>query len=135
MSAELERTLMGTTLTSSLSTHQHLKNLKAVFGCNEDIISRFAVALSLRTGSIHPLWVAESITQGLTVINGKSIRGKTLFKTELSLFLVMLAVAEPEVQEHQVREKIRLHWERGVELMAQGLGDEDWLEYLYEQFR
>jgi len=133
MTAELETTLLGTTLTSSISTHQRLKNLSKRFGCSEDIISRFAMSLSMKAGPVPQQWEAQPISEGLTVLNGKSIRGKTLFKAELALFLVMLAVAEPEAEPHHVRDLFRLHWERGVEMMVDDMGDLDWLEYLAEK--
>ena len=134
MIAELEATLLGTTLTSSIPTHQRLKDLSKSFGCSEDIISRFAMSLSMKAGKVSTEWSPEPITEGLTVINGKSIRGKTLFKSELALFLVMLAVAEPEAEPHHVRDLLRLHWARGVEMMSEGMKGNDWLEYLSEQF-
>ena len=133
MTTELETTLLGTTLTSSIPTHQRLKDLSKTFGCSEDIISRFAMSLSLKAGSVTQQWEAKPISEGLTVLNGKSIRGKTLFKTELALFLVMLAVAEPEAEPHHVRDLFRLHWERGVEMMVDDMGDLDWLEYLADK--
>ena len=134
MTVELKATLLGTTLTSSISTHQRLKDLSKIFGCSEDIISRFAMSLSMKAGEVSTEWSPEPITEGLTVINGKSIRGKTMFKSELPLFLVMLAVAEPNAQHDSVRELFRLHWERGVEMMSEGMEGNDWLEYLSEQF-
>lgn len=134
MTTELETTLLGTTLTSSIPTHQRLKDLSKHFGCSEDIISRFAMSLSMKAGEVSTEWSPEPITEGLTVINGKSIRGKTIFKSELPLFLVMLAVAEPNARNDAVRELFRLHWERGVEMISQGMEGNDWLEYLSEQF-
>ena len=134
MTTELEATLLGTTLTSSIPTHQRLKDLSKHFGCSEDIISRFAMSLSMKAGEVSTEWSPEPITEGLTVINGKSIRGKTLFKSELALFLVMLAVAEPSAEPHHVRELFRLHWERGVEMMSECMEGNDWLEYLAKQF-
>ena len=133
MTGELETTLLGTTLTSSLPTHQRLKQLSKTFGCSEDLVSRFAMSLSMKAGPITVDWEVKPLFEGLTVRNGKSIRGKTLFKSELALFLVMLAVAQPEAEAHHVRELFRLHWERGVEMMAEGMGDLDWLEYLANQ--
>ena len=133
MSSELENGLLGTTLTSSLPTHQRLKEISKTFGCSEDIISRFAMSLSMKAGPVPDTWEAKPLTEGLTVLNGKSIRGKTLFKSELALFLVMLAVAQPEAEAEHVRELFRLHWERGVEMMVDGMGDLDWLEYLGNQ--
>ena len=134
MTTELEATLLGTTLTSSIPTHQRLKDLSKNFGCSEDIISRFAMSLSMKAGEVSTEWSPEPITEGLTVINGKSIRGKTMFKSELPLFLVMLAVAEPNARHDAVRELFRLHWERGVEMISEGMKGNDWLEYLSEQF-
>jgi hypothetical protein len=133
MSSELESALLATTLTSSIPTNQRLKDLSKTFGCSEDIISRFAISLSMKSGPMGDDWVAQTLSEGLTVLNGKSIRGKTLFKSELPLFLVMLAVAEPEAESDQVRELFRLHWERGVEMMVEGMRGLDWLEYLANQ--
>jgi DNA sulfur modification protein DndE len=133
MTAELEATLLGTTLTSSIPTHQRLKDLSQTFGCSEDIVSRFAMSLSMKAGPVPQQWEAKPISEGLTVLNGKSIRGKTLFKSELALFLVMLAIAEPEAEPHHVRELFKLHWERGVEMMGDDMGDLDWLEYLADK--
>ena len=134
MTTELEATLLGTTLTSSIPTHQRLKDLSKHVGCSEDIISRFAMSLSMKAGEVSTEWSPEPITEGLTVINGKSIRGKTMFKSELPLFLVMLAVAEPNAQHDSVRDLFQLHWERGEEMMSEGMKGNDWLEYLSEQF-
>ena len=133
MTIDLEQTLLGTTLMSSLPTHQRLKNLKEVFGCSEDILSRYAMAMSMRAGPVESEWEPQPMTQGLSVINGKSIRGKTLFKSELALFLVMLAVTEPDAEADEVRDLLRRHWERGVEMMAEGLDGKDWLDFLAEQ--
>ena len=55
---------------------------------------------------------------------------KNAVQSELALFLVMLAVAEPEAEPHHVRDLFKLHWERGVEMMVDHMGDLDWLEYL-----
>ena len=133
MTVDLEQTLLGTTLMSSLPTHQRLKDLKDVFGCSEDILSRYAIAVSMKAGPIESEWEPRPMTEGLSVINGKSIRGKTLFKSELALFLVMLAVTEPDAEPHEVRDLLRRHWERGVEMMAERLDGKDWLDFLAEQ--
>ena len=91
------------------------------------------MSLSMKAGPVNQPWEAQPISEGLTVLNGKSIRGKTLFKSELALFLVMLAIAEPEAEPHHARDLFRLHWERGVEMMVDDMGDLDWLEYLANQ--
>lgn len=130
MTVDLEQTLLGTTLMSSLPTHQRLKDLKDVFGCSEDILSRYAIAMSMKAGPVDADWEPRPMTEGLSVINGKSIRGKTLFKSELALFLVMLAVTEPDAEPHEVRDLLRRHWERGVEMMAERLDGKDWLDFL-----
>ena len=87
----------------------------------------------MNAGPVSKDWEANPLSEGLTVLNGKSIRGKTLFKSELPIFLVMLAVAQPEAEAQHVRELFRLHWERGVEMMVEGMGSLDWLEYLSNQ--
>jgi DNA sulfur modification protein DndE len=130
MTTLVAQQLMNTTLTSSVATHQRLKNLSATFGCSEDLVSRYAIGVSLREGPIPQGWEPSALKQNLTVLNGKSIRGKTMFKDQLPLFLVMLAMHEPEAESDDVRALFTLHWERGVEFMANSIGDLDWLEFL-----
>ena len=59
---------------------------------------------------------------------------KNAVQVGVGALLVMLAVAEPEAEPHHVRDLFRLHWERGVEMMSEGMKGKDWLEYLSEQF-
>ena len=63
MTTELEATLLGTTLTSSIPTHQRLKDLKH-FGCSEDIISRTAMSLSMKAGPIPQQWKRNRFPKG-----------------------------------------------------------------------
>jgi len=130
MTSNVAQQLLNTTFTSSIPTHQRLKDLSATFGCSEDLISRYAIGLSLRQGSIPLDWHPSALNHHLTVLNGKSIRGKTMFKDQLPLFLVMLAMHEPEAKLEDVRELFLAHWERGVEFMANSIGNSDWLEFL-----
>jgi DNA sulfur modification protein DndE len=130
MTSNVTQQLINTTFTSSIATHQRLKDLSTTFGCSEDLVSRYAIGCSLQHGPIPKDWSPSSLNQNLTVLNGKSIRGKTMFKDQLSLFLVMLAMHEPEAKSEDVRDLFLAHWERGVEVMANTIGDADWLEFL-----
>jgi len=125
--------LLNTTLMGSVFTNQRLKNLSEQFGCSEDILSRFAISLSLKQGPIPRNWEPTRPTSTLTVNSGKPLRGKTLFKSDLSLFLVMLALHEPNSREDEARGLFTLHWERGVQMMADESESKDWLEYLHEK--
>ena len=69
-------------------------------------------------------------TEQYQVSTGKSLRGKTLFKNDLSLFLVMLATVENDIASENVREFFQLHWERGIEIISNEIQQHDWLEYL-----
>lgn len=130
MKDKLIMNLLNTTFTSTVQSHQRLKELSAYFGCSEDIISRFAISRSLQTGTISQDWKPSIGVEESTISNGKSIRGKTLFKSDLSLFLVMLASVEDAIDSEDVREYFGLHWERGIELISQEVNEYDWLEYL-----
>ena len=66
----------------------------------------------------------------MEVLTGKSIRGKTMFKDDLALFLVMLAHNEPQASIEDVRELFIGHWERGIESLLQFHKGEDWVQLL-----
>jgi len=64
------------------------------------------------------------------VVTGKSIRGKTMFKEDLALFLVLLAKNEPHAQKEDLRELFTAHWERGIEQLYESYDGQDWVEFL-----
>lgn len=126
----LAKSLLNTTFTSTIQSHQTLKHLSHFFGCSEDVISRFAISRSLSIGKIPSDWKPVNNTDQYQVSTGKSLRGKTLFKNDLSLFLVMLATVENDIASENVREFFQLHWERGIEIISNEIQQHDWLEYL-----
>jgi|TARA_B110000914_G_C15511480_1_gene471072 DNA sulfur modification protein DndE len=130
MVKSLEQALLGTTFMSSVHTHNRLKSLGQVFGTSEDLISRLAITSSLKSGPISENWAPAEFRGTIEVSTGKSIRGKTMFKDDLSLFLVLLAKNEPEADVEDLRELFTAHWERGIEQMFAGYDGQDWVEFL-----
>jgi DNA sulfur modification protein DndE len=124
----IAKSLLGTTLTSSIETHSRLKDLQDHFGMTDDVVSRLAIAFSLKQGQIEDDWAVQPYDGVHKIITGKSIRGKTMFKDDLSLWLVLMAIHEPSISEDSVRLKFIQHWERGVQLMAESITRGDWIE-------
>ena len=132
MEKTIEQSLLGTTFMSSVHTHNRLKSLGQTFGTSEDLISRLAITSSLRHGPIPSEWSPSQFQGSLEVTNGKSIRGKTMFKDDLSLFLVLLAKNEPTASREDLRELFTAHWERGIEQLLSDYTGQDWVELLAE---
>ena len=89
--------LQNTTVVSTELTHSRIKKLAAKIGVSEDIISRLALGVSIREGSVSDDWKPTKFKQEtiLEDINsGKSLRGKTLFKNELALWMALLSNVE-----------------------------------------
>ena len=122
--------LQNTTIMSSELSHARLKHLAAKIGVTEDIVSRLALGVSIREGKIPNDWQPkkkekENLQQVLT---GKSLRGKTLFKNELPLWMMLLSNAEGELESiDEARTKFILHWERGIELISNHDDENDWI--------
>ena len=75
--------LESTTLTSQMLTHARLKHLAKIAQTSEDHISRIGMGLSLRMGAVSRDWEPYELGSDdapISVVSGKSIRGKTLFK-------------------------------------------------------
>ena len=125
--------LQNTTLTSSLITHSRLKFMANKLGVTENIVSRLALGVSLREGPVSDDW-KSSVLQAeelYPVDSGKSLKGKTLFKNELAMWMVLLSNVEGRMDSIDVaRSKFILHWERGVELIAKQDHDEDWIHLI-----
>ena len=85
--------LQNTTIMSSELTHARLKCLAAKIGVTEDIVSRLALGISIREGKISDNWKPKENKNELLqeVKGGKSLRGKTLFKSELPLWMILLS--------------------------------------------
>ncbi len=124
----IAKSLVGTTFTSSIDTHSRLKDLQDHFGMTDDIVSRLAIAYSLKQGPVEDDWEVEPYEGIHKIVTGKSIRGKTMFKEDLALWLVLMAIHEPNLAEQSIRMKFVQHWERGVQLLVSNLKDEDWIE-------
>jgi DNA sulfur modification protein DndE len=124
----IAKSLLGTTLTSSIDTHSRLKDLHDHFGMTDDIVSRLAIAYSLNQGPVESDWTVSPYEGVHKIVTGKSIRGQTMFKEDLALWLVLMAIHEPGITEDQIRMKFIQHWERGVQLLAEELNHEDWIE-------
>ena len=123
--------LHGTTVISTELTHSRIKKLAAKIGVSDDIVSRLALGVSIREGSVSDDWEpskfkGETILEGVST--GKALRGKTLFKNELALWMVLLSNVEGKMNSIEVaRSKFLLHWERGVEIISKEDGGDDWI--------
>ena len=129
--------LQNTTIMSTELTHSRLKHLAAKIGVTEDIVSRLALGVSIREGKIPVDWKPtennENILQEVT--SGKSLRGKTLFKNELSLWMMLLSKVEGKLETiDSARTKFILHWERGIELISNSDNGSDWIHLISELY-
>ena len=125
--------LQNTTIMSSELTHARLKHLAAKIGVTEDIVSRLALGISIREGKISDNWEPKENKNELLqeVKGGKSLRGKTLFKSELPLWMVLLSQTEGKLESiDDVRSKFILHWERGIELISKSDDGSDWIHLI-----
>lgn len=125
--------LQNTTIMSSELSHARLKHLAAKIGVTEDIVSRLALGVSIREGKIPNDWQPEKKEKEnlQPVLTGKSLRGKTLFKNELPLWMMLLSNAEGKLESiDEARSKFILHWERGIELISNHDDDTDWIHLI-----
>ena len=122
--------LQNTTIMSTELTHARLKHLAAKIGVTEDIVSRLALGISIREGEISEDWKPkENQDEMLQEVNGgKSLRGKTLFKNELPLWMMLLSKVEGKLESiDDARSKFILDWERGIELISVADDGSDWI--------
>ena len=125
--------LQNTTIMSTEVTHARLKHLAAKIGVTEDIVSRLALGISIREGKISDNWEPKENKNELLqeVKGGKSLRGKTLFKSELPLWMVLLSRTEGKLESiDEARSKFILHWERGIELISKSDDGSDWIHLI-----
>jgi len=125
--------LQNTTIMSTELTHARLKHLAAKIGVTEDIVSRLALGISIREGRIPENWEPKENKNELLqeVKTGKSLRGKTLFKSELPLWMVLLSRTEGKLESiDEARSKFILHWERGIELISKSDDGSDWIHLI-----
>lgn len=125
--------LQNTTIMSTELTHARLKRLAAKIGVTEDIVSRLALGISIREGKIPKNWEPKEHKNELLqeVKGGKSLRGKTLFKSELPLWMILLSKVEGKLESiDDARSKFILHWERGIELISTSDDGSDWIHLI-----
>jgi DNA sulfur modification protein DndE len=125
--------LQNTTIMSTELTHARLKHLATKIGVTEDIVSRLALGVSIREGPVNSDWTpkkreGESLQE---VASGKSLRGKTLFKDELPLWMMLLSKVEGKMDSiDDARNRFILHWERGIELISITSDEGDWIHLI-----
>ena len=127
--------LQNTTILSTELTHARLKHLAAKIEVTEDIVSRLALGISIREGKISDNWEPKENKNELLqeVKGGKSLRGKTLFKSELPLWMILLSKVEGKLESiDDARSKFILHWERGIELISIADDGSDWIHLIYK---
>ena len=128
---ELEK-LATTTLQSSILTHHRLKYLGEMAQSTEDHISRLALGLSISQGAINSRFTTSTLSKEPVyegVISEKQLRGKTLFKDDLVLWLALILKIQEPADYSEWRGVFVSHWERGVEILIEkSIHHEDWLE-------
>jgi len=126
--------LEATTLTSQMLTHARLKHLAKIAQTSEDHVSRIGMGLSLRMGAVPEDWQPYELGSDdapISVVSGKSIRGKTLFKSDLTLFCALTLHHQVPENYDGWRKTLGGHWERGVQLLTQqAAGESDWLRII-----
>jgi len=122
--------LTSTTLQSNPLTHFRLKNLSALAQTTEDHISRLGMGLSMASGRVDADWLPtpKNSEKNIGDINAKQLRGRTLFKDDLALWMVLALRHQTPSDYEEWRLILRSHWERGVEMLAKVSAEEDdWL--------
>ena len=122
--------LISTTLQSKPLTHFRLKNLSAIAQTSEDHISRLGMGLSMASGRVDADWLPTPINSEIEIGRwiGKQLRGRTLFKDDLTLWMALALRNQTPSDYEEWRLILRSHWERGVEMLAKVSAEEDdWL--------
>jgi len=122
--------LISTTLQSNPLTHFRLKNLSALAETTEDHISRLGMGLSMASGRVDADWLPTPINSEIEIGRwiGKQLRGRTLFKDDLTLWMALALRHQTPSDYEEWRLILRSHWERGVEMLAKvSAEEEDWL--------
>ena len=122
--------LISTTLQSNPLTHFRLKNLSALAETTEDHISRLGMGLSMASGRVDADWLPTPINSEIEIGRwiGKQLRGRTLFKDDLTLWMALVLRHQTPSDYEEWRLILRSHWERGVEMLAKVSAEEDdWL--------
>ena len=128
--------LHNSTLQSTKLTHHRLKILAEMAQSSEDHVSRLALSLSIADGPIESNFSPELLPHEKTLqLNNseKQLRGKTLFKEDLILFVSALLQKETPEDYSQLRSLIIDHWERGIEMLTIIKTEKnDWIEVVEE---
>ena len=128
--------LHNSTLQSTKLTHHRLKILAEMAQSSEDHVSRLALSLSIADGPIESNFSPELLPHEKTLqLNNseKQLRGKTLFKEDLILFVSALLQKETPEDYSQLRLLIIAHWERGIEMLTIIKTEKsDWIEVVEE---
>ncbi len=122
--------LTSTTLQSNPLTHFRLKNLSTLAQTTEDHISRLGMGLSMASGKVDADWLPtpRNSEKDIGDINAKQLRGRTLFKDDLTLWMALALRHQTPSDYEEWRLILRSHWERGVEMLAKVSAEEDdWL--------
>jgi len=123
--------LMSTTLQSHKITHSRLKHLAGMAQTSEDHVSRLGMSLSLSMGPVESDWAPTILyehSEELSSTKEKQMRGKTLFKGELGLWMALVLRSQQPANYDEWRAVLRSHWERGTEeLMRRAIEKGDWL--------
>ena len=85
--------LNSSTFTSDPITHSRLKSLSKLSQSTEDHITRIGLALSLRRGALEGGWTPTKGDGEIGQVGPfpeKHLKGKTLFKEELELWVKQL---------------------------------------------
>ena len=131
---EIESKLASSNLESTILTHARLKQIASSAQSTEDHISRLALALSLASGPIELDWEPERMsaeTDLFSVITGKQIRGKTLFKDDLPIWMALALQYHRPDGYSEWRKLMVCHWERGVQILAErSIAEGDWIRTL-----
>ena len=127
--------LENTTIVSSELTHSRIKKLAAKIGVSEDIVSRLALGVSIRNGAVPDDWKPSKFKEETLledISSGKSLKGRTLFKKELALWMALLSNVEGKMNSIEIaRSKFILHWERGIEMITKEDEGEDWIYLIH----
>ena len=131
MNEEIFNRIMNTSLSSTIITHCRLKHYSRIAETTEDNISRIGLGLSLSMGPINLDWKPSAlgnIDAPITVDSGKNIRGKTLFKEDLLIFIALANKNQKIDTYEEYRGVLRAHWERGVQLITEkSNGSSEWI--------
>ncbi len=126
--------LNSSTFTSDPITHSRLKSLSKLAQSTEDHISRIGLALSLRRGALEGGWTPTKGDGEIDQVGPfpeKHLKGKTLFKDEIEMWLAMILHHQSPKDYADWRSVIVSHWERGVqELFEIASLEGDWIRTL-----